>query len=156
MTNPVRKAATTFSGHNLFIFVLFDPFALIRLRHEAYFERSTGRQALQGWETTNFLMGSVIGRSRDGVIAGAGKRTAIVKWKSRITSICTTRRSAVDQDDRQNIKGKQAVEKGSPASLRCSITSLQRISKYASARRFSRASHLDLFEQPESEFLDTL
>jgi len=89
------------------------------------------------------------------VIAGAGKRTAIVKWKSRVTSICTTRRSAVDQDDRQNIKGKQAVEKGSPASLR-SIASLQRTGKYASARRFLVRLASEAFEQPESEFLDTL
>jgi len=35
----------------------------------------------------------------------------------------------------------QAVEKGSPASLR-SIASLQRIGKYASARRFSRYRRL--------------
>jgi hypothetical protein len=46
---------------------------------------------------------------------------------------------------------KQAVEKGLPALLR-SIASLQRIGKYASARRFPRASYLSLFEQPESEF----
>jgi hypothetical protein len=36
-----------------------------------------------------------------------------------------------------SIDSKQAVEKGSPASLR-SIASLQRIGKYASARRFAR------------------
>jgi hypothetical protein len=44
----------------------------------------------------------------------------------------------------------QAVEKGSPASLR-SIASLQRTRKYASARPFSRALHLNLFEQPKSQ-----
>jgi len=48
---------------------------------------------------------------------------------------------------RYGVKSLQAVEKGSPASLR-SIASLQRIGKYASARRFSRASPLSLFEQP--------
>ena len=36
---------------------------------------------------------------------------------------------------RYGVKSLQAVEKGSPASLR-SIASLQRIGKYASARRF--------------------
>jgi hypothetical protein len=43
----------------------------------------------------------------------------------------------------------QAVEKGPSASLRL-IASLQRTEEYASAHRFSRASHLDLFEQPAS------
>ena len=55
----------------------------------------------------------------------------------------------------QTIKGKQADEKGSPASLR-SIASLQRIGKYASARRFLVRLASEAFEQPESEFLDTL
>jgi hypothetical protein len=55
-----------------------------------------------------------------------------------------------------NIKSKQAVEKGPPASLR-SIASLQRIGKYASARRFFRAPRIWTFlNSLEAEFFNTL
>jgi hypothetical protein len=46
------------------------------------------------------------------------------------------------------VKPYQAREKGSSASLG-SMASLQRTRKYASARPFSRASQLNLFDEPD-------
>jgi hypothetical protein len=54
-----------------------------------------------------------------------------------------------------NIKGKQAVEKGPPASLH-SIASLQRISKYAYARRFLARLASGPFEQPGIRVFNSL